>query len=342
VQAVTDTSYRFREQDVRDKRDIVLQILVLSQHVWVLGLIGWGLLRERIRPLLVKLKLAGSTKTVDLGADATLDATEVPAADRQFLVMIYGDAVDYLLDTLKVVDLRDLGMIIRGAVTVANADRKDKETREKFVGSMDKAELKRSGTSRDSLMEKTDIAGLVDRDASTLPKEILLGPLTVEEMHLGFMYLLNHMQNLDMSCLERFGIGEEVDPDQAPMPQVNTLLQATRCVVQVKGLKRIFSVQNDLALFNMQNESPEEKMAKKWKQKMSDDGNGGPLMLPEAPAGGDTPAEGLNALPPVPDVTIQEVTEGDLLSPTQDVKFDEVVDNAPPADMKIEEVVDSV
>merc|ERR1712032_1050733 len=104
--------------------------------------------------------------------------------------------------------------------------------------------MKRTNTrNRESLCH--DIPGLVARDDSTSPKELMLGPLTVEEMHLGFMYLLNHMQTLDISILERFGIGDIMDGDQPGPPIVNTLLQNSRCVVEVKGMKRIFSNNGD-------------------------------------------------------------------------------------------------
>lgn len=298
VQAVTDTSYRFREESVREKRDIVLQVLVLSQHFWVLCLIFWGLMRERVRPYLVRMGLAGSVETVDLDMAATLDATRISHADRNVLVMIYGDAVDFLLDSVKTVDLRDLGMIIRGAITIANADKADQAVREKFVASLDKKALKKQHMSISEEMDRTDIPGLVDRDSTTLPKEIMLGPVTVEELHMGFMYLINHLQgvNLDMTGLERFG-QVQVDPDNMRILQgaegdaVNTLLQATRCIVQVKGMKRIFSVNNDLALFNTDQESAEKKMARKWKEKMQR------ASLARAEAGSALP----KALPDVPD-----------------------------------------
>lgn len=350
VQAVTDTSYRFREQSTKDSRDVVLQLLVLSQHIWVLALLIWGLQRDRIRPLLVRLKLAGSTKNVELGTDATLDASDVPPADRNFLVMIYGDAVDFLLDTVQTVDLRDLGMVIRGAVSIAIADRQDNAAKEGFMATVDKKALTRQGSSRDSFMNHSQIDGLVDRDSTTFPKEIMLGPLTVEELHMGFMYLINHMENLEMSCLERFGVGDVFDkPDGPPVPTVNTLLQATRCIVQVKGLKRVFSVQNDLALFNMQQESPEEKMSKRWKQTMQAQTAVNAFKAPgteEETGDGLAPKELFpEALPPISDLQITEVIdpEGSPAPPDTEVQITEVVDpegSPPPPDTDV--VVDEV
>merc|ERR1712224_54916 len=62
--------------------------------------------------------------------------------------------------------------------------------------------------------------------------------------------------------------------------------QTMRTVVQMSGSKRVFSMPHDVALFNVGNESPEEKMAKKWKQNLKVEANAGSplnLSLPAVP-----------------------------------------------------------
>merc|ERR1719171_2970568 len=127
VIAVTNSSYRFRDESVREKRDLALQILVLSQHVVVLGLIWWGIFRDKARPHLEKLKILKKVECVEIDRAATLDASKISDGERSFLVSIYADTVDFLLERLRIVDLRDVGMVLRTAFSLANADKIDRE-----------------------------------------------------------------------------------------------------------------------------------------------------------------------------------------------------------------------
>jgi hypothetical protein len=211
LQNVTDKNYRFADQDTRDRRDFFLHLIIILQHSHAIYLMAKGVLRERARQRLLKMdKLSDALKDkirgkpVDMDRTGALLAKEVTESERDFVVDIFKDAVDALLDRIAIISMIDLGAMICCAFSIANLEKLEKAESE---GERHKL----SAGSREVSEEECEEMSKRDPDTD-LPKKILLGPVLAEELQMGFMHLLNQLTHLELSVLDRFrlsGLKEE-------------------------------------------------------------------------------------------------------------------------------------